>query len=50
MKEFYILFVEDKEVAKDLIKQHCQMGGPITYAQIVDSEKRAEVVEALNPF
>ena len=45
-KEIYIFIVEDTTLAKQMIKDHFEKG-KITYAEVMDEDKREKVVKAL---
>jgi hypothetical protein len=47
MKEIYVFIVENKELAKALIRDHFNKEG-ITYAALVAEDKREELTEALD--
>lgn len=47
-KEIHVFIVEDLEVAQRLVKEHFAPGGSMTFAAIVDEDKRQELVDAIN--
>ena len=45
-KEIYIFIVEDMSLARQMIKEHFEKG-KITYAEVMDADKREKVTQAL---